>query len=297
LERREKFESQFPEKCGSWLLDLKTDSMKKHLVLSVLCLPLLCTCGGGEEGELILATTTSVEDSGLLDHLLPVFESENGCEVRVIAVGSGQAIRLARDGNVDVILVHDRKSEEEFVKKGCGEKRIEIMYNDFVLVGPEEDPAGIGNEQEVVSALLRIDSLKSTFVSRADESGTHKKEKSLWALAGVEPDGEWHLQSGTGMEASLRVANEKRGYCLTDRATFLSHQKELDLAILFEGDKSLLNQYRVIVVSPQRFPEVNYRLAQEFVSFLTSDKGQKLIGEFGQEKSGRRLFTPNAKRD
>jgi tungstate transport system substrate-binding protein len=271
--------------------------MKKRFVLSALCLWLLCSCGGGEESKLILATTTSVEDSGLLEHLLPVFETENTCGVKVIAVGSGQAIRLARDGNVDVILVHDRKSEEEFVKEGYGEKRIEIMYNDFVLVGSQEDPAGIRNEQEIVSALRKIDNLKATFVSRADESGTHKKEKSLWALAGVEPDGEWYLQSGTGMEGTLRVANEKRGYCLTDRATFLSHRKELDLVILFEGDKNLLNQYSVIAVSPKKYPDVNHRLAQKFISFLTSDRGQILIGEFGEEKFGERLFIPNAKRD
>jgi tungstate transport system substrate-binding protein len=271
--------------------------MKKHLVLSILYLSLLSTCGGGEKGELILATTTSVEDSGLLDHLLPVFETENACNVKVIAVGSGQAIRLGRDGNVDAILVHDRKSEEEFVKEGYGEKRIEIMYNDFVLVGPENDPAGLKEEKEVGAVLRKIDSLETTFASRADESGTHKKEISLWALAGVDPDGEWYRQSGTGMEATLRVANEKKGYCLTDRATYLSHRKELELAILFEGDKALLNQYSVIAVSPKKFSHVNYRLAQAFVSFLTSENGQRLICEFGKEKFGQPLFTPNAKRD
>ena len=263
----------------------------------ILCFSLLGSCGGGEETELILATTTSVEDSGLLEHLLPVFETENACRVKVIAVGSGQAIRLARDGNADAILVHDRKSEEEFVKEGYGEKRIEIMYNDFVLVGPEDDPASLKDEKEIAVALRKIDSLETTFISRADESGTHKKEKSLWALAGVDPDGEWYLQSGTGMEASLRVANEKRGYCLTDRATYLSHQKELDLTILFEGDKALLNQYSVIAVSPKKYPDVNHRLAQKFISFLTSDRGQILIGEFGKKKFGQQLFTPNAKRD
>ncbi|MGB3093712.1 MAG: substrate-binding domain-containing protein, partial [Candidatus Zixiibacteriota bacterium] len=289
--------ASFQKRCGSWLSDLKGDAMRKIYVVLTLCFSLLGSCGGGEEGKLILATTTSVEDSGLLEHLLPVFETENTCRVKVIAVGSGQAIRLARDGNVDVILVHDRKSEEEFVKKGYGEERIEIMYNDFVLVGPQENPAGIRNEQEIVSALRRIDSLKSTFVSRADESGTHKKEKSLWASAELSPEGGWYLQSGTGMEASLRVANEKRGYCLTDRATYLSHQKELDLTILFEGDKALLNQYSVITVSPKKYPDVNHRLAQKFISFLTSDRGQILIGEFGKEKFGQRLFTPNAKRD
>ena len=217
--------------------------------------------------------------------------------MKAIAVGSGQAIRLAKDGNADAILVHDRKSEEEFVKEGYGERRIEIMYNDFVLVGPEDDPASLKDEKEVASALRKVDNLKATFVSRADESGTHKKEKSLWALAGVDPDGEWYLQSGVGMEATLRVANEKKGYCLTDRATFLAHQEELDLVIDFEGDKNLLNQYSVIAVSPKKFPDVNYRLAQKFISFLTGEDGQKLIGEFGKEKFGQRLFTPNAQRD
>lgn len=278
-------------------MDLKGDVMKKIYVVLILCFSLLGSCGGGEEGKLILATTTSVEDSGLLEYLLPVFETENTCRVKVIAVGSGQAIRLARDGNVDVILVHDRKSEEEFVKENYGEKRIEIMYNDFVLVGPENDPASLKDEKEIAVALRKIDSLETTFISRADESGTHKKEKSLWALAELSPEGGWYLQSGTGMEASLRVANEKRGYCLTDRATFLSHRKELDLVILFEGDENLLNQYSVIAVSPKKYPDVNHRLAQKFISFLTSDRGQILIGEFGKEKFGQRLFTPNAKRD
>ncbi|MGB7062849.1 MAG: substrate-binding domain-containing protein [Candidatus Zixiibacteriota bacterium] len=271
--------------------------MRKIYVVLTLCFSLLGSCGGGEEGKLILATTTSVEDSGLLEHLLPVFETENTCRVKVIAVGSGQALRLAKDGNADAILVHDRKSEEEFVKKGYGEKRIEIMYNDFVLVGPENDPASLKDEKEIAVVLRKIDSLETTFISRADESGTHKKEKSLWTLAGVDPEGEWYLQSGTGMEATLRVANEKKGCCLTDRATFLSHRKELDLAILFEGDKNLLNQYSVIAVSPKKFSQVNHQLALAFVSFLTSEKGQRLIGEFGKEKFGQRLFTPNSKRD
>jgi len=171
------------------------------------------------------------------------------------------------------------------------------MYNDFVLVGPEEDPAGIKDEKEIRGALLEIYNQKKIFISRADESGTHKKEKSLWKLTGVNPVGGWYLQSGTGMEATLRVANEKRGYCLTDRATFLSHQKELDLTVLFEGDKNLLNQYSVIGVSSEKFPEVNHRLALKFISFLISEKGQKLIGEFGKEKFGQQLFTPNAKRE
>jgi len=169
------------------------------------------------------------------------------------------------------------------------------MYNDFVLVGPEEDPASITNQKDITSALQRINSQNKTFVSRADESGTHKKEKFLWELAGLKPGGEWYFESGTGMEATLRVANEKRGYCMTDRGTFLSHQKELDLTILLEGDKNLLNQYSVIAVSPEKFPDVNHRLALKFISFLTSETGQKLIGEFGLEKFGQQLFTPNAK--
>jgi len=267
------------------------------MFLLTLSFCLLGSCGVKEQSELILATTTSVQDAGLLEHLLPIFQKENACNVKVIAVGSGQAIRLAKDGNVDVILVHDPKSEEDFVKDGYGEKRVEIMYNDFVLVGPEEDPASITNQEDVTSALQKINSLKKTFVSRADESGTHKKEKFLWKLAGLKPGGEWYFESGTGMEATLRVANEKRGYCLTDRATFLSHREELDLVILFEGDKNLLNQYSVIAVSAERFPEVNYQLAQKFVSFLTSEKGQELIRNFGKERFNQSLFVPNAKRD
>ncbi|MFH0930859.1 MAG: substrate-binding domain-containing protein [Candidatus Zixiibacteriota bacterium] len=271
--------------------------MKKTLLVLALFSLLLVYCGRGPEKELVLATTTSVQDSGLLEYLLPFFEKENSCKVKVIAVGSGQAMRLAKDGNVDLLLVHDPRSEEEFIREGYGKERVEIMYNDFVLVGAAEDPAGIKNQKDILSSLVKIRNLKKSFISRADNSGTHNKERSLWESAGVIPEGEWYLESGCGMEATLRLANQKKGYCLTDRATFLSHCRELDLVILFQGEKNLRNQYSAIIVSPDKFPEVNYNLALKFVSFLTNERGQKLIGEFGREKYGQALFVPNARMD
>ncbi|MDP2961065.1 MAG: substrate-binding domain-containing protein, partial [candidate division Zixibacteria bacterium] len=180
--------------------------MKKTLLVLALFSLLLVYCGRGPEKEFVLATTTSVQDSGLLEYLLPFFEKENSCKVKVIAVGSGQAMRLAKDGNVDLLLVHDPRSEEEFIREGYGKERVEIMYNDFVLVGAAEDPAGIKNQKDILSSLVKIRNLKKSFISRADNSGTHNKERSLWESAGVIPEGEWYLESGCGMEATLRLA-------------------------------------------------------------------------------------------
>lgn len=246
----------------------------------------------GEKSQLVLATTTSVQDSGLLDALLPPFEAENRCRVKVIGVGTGQAIRLAKEGNVDVILVHDPIREEMFVKQGHGIRRYNIMYNDFVIVGPEEDPAHIGSKGGGAEALNKIASSKSIFISRADDSGTHRRERELWRVAGIQPSGGWYIEAGTGMVGTLRIANERRAYTLTDRGTYLAHRKELDLTILVEGDENLYNLYSIIPLSKEKYPHVKYQLAMKLVEFITGIEGQDIISTYGQKEYGRSLFFP-----
>lgn len=240
--------------------------------------------------KLILATTTSTMDSGLLDFIVPLFEMANNCQVQIIAVGTGAAIRLGKDGNADVMLVHDPVAEKLAVKDGFAVDRSYLMYNDFILIGPADDPAGIKDCATAGTALKKIEETRSVFVSRADQSGTHKKELRLWDGAGLAPKGAWYLQAGAGMETVLRIANEKRAYCLTDRATYLAHRKELDLDILCQGDQELFNPYHVMLVSPARHPFVNFPLAKKFTAFLLAPDGQRLIDGFGVEKYGQQLF-------
>ncbi len=243
--------------------------------------------------KLALASTTSTLDSGLFDALIPVFEQKYDCQVKVIAVGTGQAIRLARDGNADVLLVHDRAAEDLFVADGFGEKRLDVMHNDFVVVGPPHDPAAVKGTS-ALDAFKKLATAKALFVSRGDDSGTHKKELRLWTDAGGKPSGDSYLESGSGMEATLRIANEKKAYCLVDRATWLSHQKEIDaLAILVENDPGLYNPYSVIVVSQAKFPWVQHKLATAFADFIRSPEGQAIIREFGKDKYGSPLFFPD----
>lgn len=258
------------------------------LAFLVLSLPAMSK----DKPKLVLATTTSTMDSGLLDFLVPIFEKENGCKVQVIAVGTGAAIRYGRDGNADIVMVHDPVAEEKVVREGLFVERKYLMYNDFVIVGPTEDQAGIKGLASAAEALRKIQTAQSTFVSRADQSGTHKKELRLWDAAGIAPKGSWYLEAGTGMEACLRIANEKRAYCLADRGTYLAHRKEFELPILVEGDKELFNPYHVMLVAPARYPFVNYPLARKFSDFLMSDRGQKLIAGFGIEQYGQPLFYP-----
>ena len=242
---------------------------------------------------LTLASTTSTLDSGLFDALIPPFEKEFACTVKVIAVGTGQAMRLARDGNADVLLVHDRAAEEKFVADGFGVARLDVMHNDFVLVGPPADPAKVGGLR-AAEAFQKIAAAGAGFVSRGDDSGTHKKELKLWQAAGIQPSGKWYMESGTGMEATLRIANEKLAYCLVDRATWLAHQKETDgLAILAQGDPKLYNPYSVIVVAPAKFPWLNTRLANRFAEFIRSAQGQNIIRNFGRGKYKEPLFYPD----
>ncbi len=241
--------------------------------------------------DLILATTTSLKDSGLLDVLLPRFEAASSYRVKAIAVGSGEALRMGEQGNADVLIVHSPADEEKFMAAGLGKDRKELMTNDFVLVGPLADPAGIRG-RPVLEALRAIFEKRTVFLSRSDNSGTDKQERSLWKRAGLEPKGNWYLETGQGMAETLRITSEKAGYTLTDRGTFLSLTGRLDLQVLVEGDKDLLNVYHVITVNPKRFPETNISGAEALMDFLLSPAVQAFIGQFGRDKYGTALFTP-----
>lgn len=234
-----------------------------------------------------LATTTSTVDSGLLDFLLPVFEEKYNLKVEVLAQGTGQALKTAELGDADVVLVHARAAEDKFVADGFGVKRFDVMYNDFVLVGPEEDPAKIKGKT-VQEALSAFTSGQFKFISRGDDSGTHKMELSLWEKAGIQPQGDWYLSIGKGMGDTLIMTNEQQGYTLTDRATYLFMKNNLNVSIVVEGDKELLNPYGVIAVNPKKHPDVNFDGAQKLIDFLLSDEGQKLITEY--KVNGMQLF-------
>lgn len=246
-------------------------------------------------GTILLATTTSTKDTGLLDELLPVFKEKYGITVKPIAVGTGEALKMGERGDADVLLVHSRQSEDEFMTKGFGKVREDVMYNDFVLIGPEDDPAGVKNSIDATDAFKKIAGKKAPFISRGDDSGTHKKELKVWGKAGFEPEGSWYMSTGQGMAATIRIANEKLGYTLSDRGTYLVQKDNTDLVILTEKSKDLLNPYGVIAVNPEKYPKANYKGALKFIEFLTSDEGQKIIGEFGKEQYGQPLFVPDAK--
>lgn len=239
-----------------------------------------------------LATTTSPRDSGLLDALLPGFTAQTGVQVKVVAVGSGQALELARRGDADVLLTHSPAAEEQFMAAGHGSARHAVMHNDFVVVGPAEDPANIASATTAATAFQRLAQAQAPFISRADESGTHKKEQQIWQAAATEPSGAWYIKSGSGMAAALRMANEKHAYTLTDRGTFLAHRKQLDLKILYAGDPLLVNAYSVIVVATNRQPHTQH--AQAFAEFLISPPTQAKIAAFGVAEHGQSLFLPDA---
>lgn len=239
-----------------------------------------------------MATTTSTENSGLLNYLLPKFEKQSGYTVHVIAVGTGKALRMGRDGDVDVVLVHARKAEDKFVAEGYGEKRHSVMYNDFVLVGPKSDPAGIDQDKDIVNALSKIAAHEAIFVSRGDDSGTHKKEKSLWKAAGIAPSGSWYREAGQGMGKVLQIAGELDAYTLTDRGTWIAYREKSPLVIVSQGDKKLFNPYGIIAVNPKRYPDINYAGAQSLIRWITAPAGQKVIGSY--TLSGDHLFTPSA---
>ena len=286
--------------------------MKKQslFLISALALSLaLSACGGGsseeeaaapEEGDtLMMATTTSTEDTGLLDYLQPLFKEDTGIDLQWTAVGTGEALKMGEDGQVDVVLVHAKASEEEFVANGFGVERFPVMYNDFVVVGPAEP---LEKTDDVAAFFGALNDQQLTFVSRGDDSGTDKKEKKIWEGLGIDPHANPnYLESGQGMGATLTMANEKNAYCLTDRGTWLKQSKdsenEYTLEIICEGGKELMNQYGVIAVNPEKYPEVNNEAANAFIEWITSDKVQKLIAEYGVEEYGQALFTPNAGTD
>jgi tungstate transport system substrate-binding protein len=227
-----------------------------------------------------LATTTSTENSGLLEVLLPAFRAKTGIEVEVLAMGTGKALRTGRDGNCDVVLVHSRREEETFVAEGWGVSRRQFMYNDFLIVGPASDPAGVKGAASGVEAIKKIAASRSPFVSRGDKSGTHMKEMDLWESAGLKPSGHWYRGVGKGMGETLVMADELNAYTLTDRGTFLNFRGKIALAPLAEGDPSLTNPYSIIAVNPARHSHVKHAEAMKLIEFLTSEEGQKLIGRF-----------------
>lgn len=243
--------------------------------------------------EIILATTTSTQDSGLLDVLLPEFEKETGYKVKVVAVGTGEALKMGERGDADVLLVHAPDSEKEFMERRFGKERKKVMHNDFVLLGPADDPAQI-RKLSVAKAFKRIAEKKANFVSRGDNSGTYNKEIKIWALAATMPSGEWYIQTGQGMGTSLKMASEKRAYILSDRGTYLAMRDNLDLEVLVEGENLLFNPYHVITVNPEKNPKINYEGAKAFMNFITGKKAQQIIRDFGKDKYGQPLFTPDA---
>ncbi len=250
-----------------------------------------------DERFITVASTTSTENSGLFGYLLPLFKAKTGIEVRVVALGTGQAIKVAEQGDADVLFVHHRPSEEKFVAGGQGVKRFEVMYNDFVIAGPKTDPVGIRGSKDPVAAMKKVAEAKAPFASRADDSGTHKLELDLWKTAGVDvkaASGGWYRETGSGMGATLNTASGLNAYVLTDRGTWIGFKNKGDLEILVAGDPRLFNQYGVILVNPTKHPDVKAKDGQAFIDWLISDEGQKAIASFKVE--GQQLFFPNAKK-
>lgn len=266
------------------------------LIASVAATALVFVTSSVAEAQprLKLATTTSTYDSGLLDILLPPFEEKRagGIRVDVIAVGTGKALKLAENGDVDAVLVHAPKLEADFVAAGFGVDRRGVMYNDFVVVGPSADQAGIAGTEKVADAFDTIARREALFFSRGDLSGTHLKERAIWTIAGIEPAGDWYVEVGQGMAATLRMADEKRGYVLIDRGTYLALRETVNLRVLVEYDPPLHNPYSIIAVNPARWPHVKYAHARALIDYVTSPEAQTLIG--GYKKYGQQLFTPSA---
>ncbi len=246
------------------------------------------------EKTLKMATTTSTQDSGLLDVLVPEFKKDTGYNLNVIAVGSGQAMEMGAKGDVDVLFVHSRAAEDKFVADGFGVNRKDVMHNDFILIGPTNDPAKIKGETDTVKALTKISQAKATFLSRGDKSGTNTKELGLWTKAKITPEGDWYKNVGKGMGDTFRMADEMKGYTLIDRATYLALKDKYKLEIMVEKDAPLLNPYGVIAVNKAKFPNVDYDGAMQFVNWITSEKIQNMIAEFGKDKYGQSLFIPDA---
>ena len=269
--------------------------MLRRLFLASLLAALPLLGARAEDPFIIVQSTTSTEQSGLFGHILPLFKDKTGIEVRVVAVGTGQAIKNARNGDGDVLFVHSKPDEEQFVADGQGVKRFDVMYNDFVLVGPKGDPAGVAGMTDITTALHKIAAARAPFASRGDDSGTHKAELKLWQGAGVDAkaaSGTWYRETGSGMGPTLNTAAGMNAYALTDRGTWLSFQNRGNLDILVQGDAKLFNQYGVILVNPDKHPNVKADLGQQFVDWLISPEGQQAIAAY--KINGEQLFFPNA---
>lgn len=253
----------------------------KHRIITIVTVALFLFAQGAAAERLRMSTTTSTENSGLLKVLLPPFEKQNNCQVDVIAVGTGKALKLGEAGDVDVVLVHARTLEEKFVADGFGGNRQDVMYNDFVILGPAADPAGVKGTKTAAGALAKIAEKQAPFVSRGDESGTHQKEKELWQAAGGIPRAAWYVEAGQGMGEVIVMATEKQGYTLADRGTYNAFKKaKTDLTIVFDGEQGLFNPYGVIAVNPQKHPHVKYELAMKFIDYITGPAGQKIIADY-----------------
>ena len=269
--------------------------MIRRNFLALVAALVFATGAVAQDKFIVVASTTSTEQSGLFSHLLPAFEKDTGIKVRVVALGTGQALDLARRGDADVVFVHDLAAEEKFLAEGFGVKRYPVMYNDFVVVGPKSDPAKVAGSKDILGALKKIADSQSTFVSRGDKSGTHAAELRYWKAAGVDLDakkGAWYKDTGSGMGPTLNTASSMNGYALTDRGTWLSFKNRGDLTILVEGDKRLFNQYGVMLVNPAKHPQVKKDLGQQFIDWLVSPKGQAAIAAY--KVGGEQLFFPNA---
>ncbi len=273
--------------------------LRRHLLklipLAVLGGALLCTAALAEEKSILVQSTTSTANSGLYDYLLPMFTEKTGIKVNVVAVGTGQAIKNAQNGDGDVLLVHAKPDEEKFVAEGYGVERFDVMYNDFIIVGPPSDPAGIDGMKDAPAALKKIAEQGAKFASRGDDSGTHKAEQALWKTAGVDPSaasGQWYRETGSGMGATLNTAVGMGAYALTDRGTWISFKNKDDYRILVEGDPNLFNQYGIILVNPEKHSKVKAAEGQAFIDWILSDEGQSAIASF--KVDGQQLFFPNA---
>ena len=266
----------------------------RRLFLGML-LALVAVVGQAQDKFIVVASTTSTEQSGLFGYILPLFEKKTGIKVRVVALGTGQALDLARRGDADVVFVHARPAEEKFQAEGFGVKRFPVMYNDFVLIGPKSDPAKIAGGKDILEALKKVQAAQAPFVSRGDKSGTHMAELDLWKAAGIDLDkakGAWYRDTGQGMGPALNTASSMNAYILADRGTWLAFKNRGDLEVLVEGDKRLFNQYGVMLVNPEKFPSVKKDLGQQFVDWVISPEGQKAIADY--KINGEQLFFPNA---
>ncbi len=271
--------------------------MRKLFLLAVAAFFMVTTAAPvqADSKNVILATTTSTQDTGLLDVLVPIFEKKTGYSVKTIAVGSGQAMAMGRKGEADVMLVHSPEDEKKLVDEGFGKNRRIVMHNDFIIVGPTDDPAGVKTAKSAAAAFKAVADAGALFLSRGDNSGTHSREKAIWGKSGVNPVGQkWYQETGLGMGQTMAVAAEKKGYTLTDRGTWLSMREKLGLPLLAEGDPSLLNVYHVIEVNPAKWEKVNTAGAKAFADFIVAKEAQDVIASFGIDKYGKPLFFPDA---